>query len=86
VEHAEHFGKNGRAADAPGKLLSWLACELVESGWRLKHVHRLIRDQRDVPAIVAQRRRRSAKDAQRAAVALPAAASGAERCATRSCS
>lgn len=34
----------GRAAPAPEhpELLDWLACELVESGWSMKHLHRLI--------------------------------------------
>ena len=47
-----HFGKGivrtpndfGLRADAPThpELLDWLAVELVESGWSLKHIHRLI--------------------------------------------
>jgi hypothetical protein len=35
------FGKNGVPPTHP-KLLDWLASELVDSGWSLKHVHRLI--------------------------------------------
>src|SRR6185369_10687089 len=35
------FGLNGERPTHP-ELLDWLACELVESGWRLEHVHRLI--------------------------------------------
>ncbi len=36
-----NFGEKGAAPTHP-KLLDWLACELVESGWSLKHLHRLI--------------------------------------------
>ena len=35
------FGKTGTKPSHP-ELLDWLASELVASGWRLKHVHRLI--------------------------------------------
>ncbi|HEX8914444.1 MAG TPA: DUF1553 domain-containing protein, partial [Humisphaera sp.] len=35
------FGLNGRPPTNP-KLLDFLACELVDHGWSLKHVHRLI--------------------------------------------
>ncbi len=35
------FGQNGGKPSHP-ELLDWLATELVESGWSLKHVHRLI--------------------------------------------
>lgn len=35
------FGKSGRPPTHP-ELLDWLANELVESGWSLKHIHRLI--------------------------------------------
>jgi hypothetical protein len=35
------FGLNGERPTHP-ELLDWLACELIESGWRLEHVHRLI--------------------------------------------
>jgi hypothetical protein len=47
-----HFGRGlcesasdfGYAGDEPAhpELLDWLACELVQSGWQLKHLHRLI--------------------------------------------
>ncbi|GIW93432.1 MAG: hypothetical protein KatS3mg110_1473 [Pirellulaceae bacterium] len=47
-----HFGQGlcasesdfGFAGDEPrlAPLLDWLACELIESGWSLKHLHRLI--------------------------------------------
>jgi hypothetical protein len=35
------FGRMGAKPTHP-ELLDWLACELIDSGWRLKHVHRLI--------------------------------------------
>jgi hypothetical protein len=41
VKTAEDFGAQGEWPSHP-ELLDWLAVELVESGWDLKHVHRLI--------------------------------------------
>ena len=35
------FGLNGKPPTHP-ELLDWLAVELMESGWRMKHIHRLI--------------------------------------------
>ena len=35
------FGNNGKPATHPA-LLDWLAIELIESGWSLKHLHRLM--------------------------------------------
>jgi hypothetical protein len=35
------FGRNGPVPTNP-ELLDWLAAELVDSGWDMKHVHRLI--------------------------------------------
>jgi hypothetical protein len=35
------FGRNGSSPTHPG-LLDWLAVELMESGWSMKHIHRLI--------------------------------------------
>ncbi|MBL8816891.1 MAG: PSD1 domain-containing protein [Planctomyces sp.] len=35
------FGRNGTPPTHP-ELLDWLAVELVESGWSMKHIHRLI--------------------------------------------
>lgn len=35
------FGVNGKTPTHP-ELLDWLACELMENGWRMKPVHRLI--------------------------------------------
>jgi len=41
VDTPSDFGLNGGRPSHP-KLLDWLASELVASGWRLKHIHRLI--------------------------------------------
>lgn len=41
VPTANDFGAQGEPPTHP-ELLDWLAVELVESGWDLKHVHRLI--------------------------------------------
>jgi len=35
------FGRNGSAPTHP-ELLDWLAVELMENGWSMKHVHRLL--------------------------------------------
>jgi mono/diheme cytochrome c family protein len=35
------FGNNGKAPTHPA-LLDWLAVELIDSGWRMKNIHRLI--------------------------------------------
>ena len=37
----DNFGVLGAAPTHP-KLLDWLACELVEGGWRIKRIHKLI--------------------------------------------
>jgi hypothetical protein len=41
VDTPSDFGVNGSAPTHPA-LLDWLAAELIDSGWSLKHVHRLI--------------------------------------------
>lgn len=41
VATTNDFGLMGEAPTHP-ELLDWLAAELVESGWKLKHLHRLI--------------------------------------------
>ena len=41
VETTHDLGRNGSRPTHP-ELLDWLACELMESGWSMKHVHRLI--------------------------------------------
>jgi hypothetical protein len=41
VPSPENFGASGVEPTHP-ELLEWLASELVDSGWRLKHIHRLI--------------------------------------------
>jgi hypothetical protein len=41
VANVFDFGRKSAAPDNP-ELLDWLASELVESGWSMKHLHRLI--------------------------------------------
>ena len=41
VSTQEDFGTQGEAPTHPD-LLDWLAVELVESGWSMKHIHKLI--------------------------------------------
>ena len=41
VDTPSDFGINGSRPTHP-ELLDWLAGELIRSGWRLKHIHRLI--------------------------------------------
>ena len=41
VATVSDFGRNGAAPTHP-ELLDWLAVELMESGWSMKHIHRLI--------------------------------------------
>lgn len=41
VDTPSDFGVNGTQPTHP-KLLDWLAAELIDSGWSLKHIHRLL--------------------------------------------
>ena len=41
VDSVFDFGRNGKQPSNPD-LLNWLASELVDSGWDMKHLHRLI--------------------------------------------
>lgn len=41
VDSVFDFGRNGTSPTHP-ELLDWLAAELIDSGWSMKHIHRLI--------------------------------------------
>lgn len=41
VDTPSDFGRNGATPTHP-QLIDWLACELIENGWSIKHVHRCI--------------------------------------------
>src|SRR5262249_19580472 len=41
VPTVHDFGRNGRPATHPA-LLDWLAAELMQRGWSMKHLHKLI--------------------------------------------
>ncbi|MBM82936.1 MAG: hypothetical protein CMJ78_20430 [Planctomycetaceae bacterium] len=41
VTSTDNFGLSGKEPSHP-KLLDWLATELVENGWSMKHIHKLI--------------------------------------------
>ncbi len=41
VDTTDDFGRNGSPPTHP-ELIDWLASELVDSGWSMKHLHRLI--------------------------------------------
>lgn len=56
VNSVNDFGRNGDSPSQP-ELLDWLAVELIESGWSMKHLHRLI------VSSAAYRRTSAAQDA-----------------------
>ena len=41
VDSVYDFGRNGKSPSHP-ELLDWLAVELIENDWSMKHIHRLI--------------------------------------------
>jgi hypothetical protein len=59
------FGRNGAEPTHP-KLLEWLAVELIESGWSMKHIHRLI--------VTSETYRRTSNQSSRATMNDPAQA------------
>jgi mono/diheme cytochrome c family protein len=63
VDTPSDFGKNGGKPTHP-ELLDWLASELVEKKWSLKHVHRLIVTSATYRQSSALRAGAFAKDAQ----------------------
>ncbi|MBN9522527.1 DUF1553 domain-containing protein, partial [bacterium] len=63
VDTPSDFGKNGGRPSHP-ELLDWLATELVEKGWSLKHIHRLIVTSATYRQSSAGRPDGAAKDAQ----------------------
>ena len=48
VESVYDFGRNGKSPTHP-ELLDWLAVELMENDWSMKHIHRLIVTKSHVP-------------------------------------
>jgi hypothetical protein len=63
VDTPGDFGRNGGRPTHP-ELLDWLAAELVEKGWSLKHVHRLIVTSATYRQTSASTPAGAAKDAQ----------------------
>ena len=41
VQTAEDLGTQGESPSY-GRLLDWLAVELMDNGWSLKHIHRFV--------------------------------------------
>lgn len=62
VDTPNDFGYSGGRPSHP-ELLDWLACELVDSGWRLKHVQRLILNSQAYRRAAAMRPEAMALDA-----------------------
>jgi hypothetical protein len=62
VRTVDDFGKQGAKPTHP-ELLDWLACELIESGWSVKHLHRLILSSATYQASSAATPDQLAKDA-----------------------
>lgn len=64
VETSEDLGRQAATPSHP-ELLDWLAVELMENGWSLKHIHRLIASSatyRQAPAVSAELLERDPKN------------------------
>lgn len=62
VSTASDFGLNGARPTHP-ELLDWLAAELMEKGWSIKHMHRLIMNSATYQQASAAREREMSADA-----------------------
>ncbi len=62
VRTTDDFGKQGSPPTHP-ELLDWLAAELIENGWSIKHLHRVIMNSRTYRASSVKTPDNQAKDA-----------------------